>query len=513
MKILKKLFSVVLTLILSVFAIKAVSAEGNGTITVKNATVGKTYEIYKIFDLTYSGAKVAYTIDSDWTLFFNGVGSKYIVDTNTTGNLNAITVNGVTKYINITDGTTGNVAEFAQDALAYIASKMTTNDLGESVPFNDGEQTATSSEDGVTNVDLTFSNLDLGYYLVYPEGATDVKEGYASICSLTSTLPNAEVQIKAEYPTIDKTVDDYSVEVGQVVTFTISGMVPDTTGYSTYTYTISDVMSVGLFFNENIANLKVYFGEDDKNTIEDERTLITNGDLDYIVNGFTLTFDMVQYQNYKGQLITVTYDARVTEDAIDSTTTKNSATLTYSNDPKDVTSVVTTPPVEKYLYSADILVIKVDGEDNNVKLEGAKFILTKKVGETVYYYKLTGEGNDKVVSWSTNKDDATPYITDANGNVIFAGIEDGTYYLVEVEAPDGYNLLVTPTTVVVNNAGVGENTVPVIQTVSATVENNSGIELPTTGGFGTKLFIIIGSILAVVSAIILVTNKRMSKEF
>ena len=66
---------------------------------------------------------------------------------------------------------------------------------------NDGSKVATGET-------LTFDNLDLGYYLVYPKGATDVLEGYGSICSITSTLPQATVNIKATYPIIAKIVDD-----------------------------------------------------------------------------------------------------------------------------------------------------------------------------------------------------------------------------------------------------------------------------------------------------------------
>lgn len=502
MKNLKRIFCALLTLVLSFCAVSAVSAAGTGKITVNDATVGKKYEIYKIFDLTLGGnnTKFAYTIDSDWIEFFNGNGAKYIVaENNQEKTLNSITVNGAKKYINITDS---NVIDFTQEALDYAATLTKIVDE-EEVSFNDGEQTATTST-------VAFNNLDLGYYLVYPEGATDIKEGYGSICSLTTTLPEVEVTVKAEYPTIDKTVDDYSVEVGQIVNFTITGKVPDTTGFETYTYEISDTMSAGLLFNTNIANIKVYFGEDNEETEEDEREEITTGTLNIANNGFVLTFDMTDYQEYKDQTITVEYQAKVTKDAIDSTTTKNSATLKYSNDPKNDESFTTNPPVEKYLYSADILVIKVDGADESIKLAGAKFALKNSNGK---YYKanIIGEVLDNI-EWVTNIEEATEYTTDANGNVTFAGLEDGTYYLVETEAPEGYNLLVNPITVNVSNTGSQINAVPTIEQVESTVENNSGTQLPTTGGMGTTLFIIIGSLLAIISAVIFVTNKRIAKE-
>lgn len=510
MKSIKKIFSILLTLVLSLCMINNVAAANNGSITILNPTEGKTYEIYKIFDLTLGGNndKIAYTIDGDWTDFFKagGEGAEYIVDSNvavdgeTSLGLNTITINGEKKYINITEA---NKVEFTEKALAYIVSKNLTPAENETI---------TAPSDG----EIQFTNLALGYYLVYPKGAADIdtENNYATICSLTSTVPTAEVNVKATYPTITKSVDDYSVEVGQTVHFTITGKVPTTTGYESYTYTINDTMSAGLLFNESIANLVVKFVAGNAEKTETPIT-ITSSMITYDNNGFTLTFDMTEYQDYEGQDIIVTYNAKVTKEAIDSDTTKNSATLTYSNDPKDVTKTTTTPPVEKYLYSADILVIKVDGTDQTIELEGAKFVLTKKVGQTTYYYKANLDSNNNLesIQWVTEQSAATEYTTDANGNVTFAGLEDGTYYLVETQAPEGYNLLVTPQEVVVDNAGATDNVIPSIKEISSTVLNNSGTELPTTGGFGTKLFIVIGSLLAVISAVILVTNKRMSKEF
>lgn len=487
MKYIKKLCLGLLTLLLSVSSLNKVFASTEGSIVVNGTKEGKTYEIYKIFDLTYSGTNVSYTIDEDWTAFFEDAGKDYIVSANT-GSLNPITVGNKTKYINITEQ---NINDFTKLALTYAAC----------LDGNDGSKVADSTT-------LTFTGLELGYYLVYPQGATNVTEGNGSICSITSTVPTATVNIKAEYPVIDKTVDDQNAEVGQLVEFTVTGEVPDTTGYTTYTYKIEDVMTDGLLFSSELSNFTVKFGND---VIDITPT--------YTSNGYTLTFDMTNYQDYVGEVITITYKAKVTESAVSSSTTKNSVTLTYSNNPKEDTTVTTTP-IEVPVYSSEITVIKIDANDENQKLAGAIFVIKNANGK--YYQAKDSEGNIitevsttenvVLVSWVDTEDEATKLVTGDTGIVTFEGVENGTYYLVEVEAPDGYNRLTGPVTVKVGYNEEGTNLENAGVTHTETVKNSTGTKLPQTGGIGTKLFIIIGSLLALGSAALLIVNKRMNKE-
>ena len=489
MKSIKKLFLGLLTLVLTFCVVNTVSADTKGSIVVNGTKEKRIYEIYKIFDLTYSGSNVAYRVDSDWKNFFDGDGSKYIVDTNS-GSLNSITIGSQTKYINITND---NIAEFTSDALVYASELV----------GNDGSSEATGET-------LTFDNLDLGYYLVYPKGATDITEGNGSICSLTSTLPEATVNIKATYPTITKTVDDANSEVGQMVEFKITGIVPDTTGFTTYTYKIDDTMTAGLLLESSTSEFKVLFG----NTEIDVEPTYSN-------NGFSLEFNMVDYQDYVGEVITITYKAKVTEEAVNSDDTNNSVTLTYSNDPKQDTTYTTTP-IEVFVYSSGINVIKVDANDSEVKLAGASFVIQNKDGK--YYQATNADGvvlteiNTTTglvdVNWVATIEEATLLVTGEDGTVLFTGVENGTYNLVEVEAPEGYNKLTGPVTIKVGYDSVeGTNLGEVAVIHEEIVENNSGRALPETGGIGTKIFIGFGSLLMLGSAILLIVNKRMAKEY
>ena len=482
MKKLKKLLSAICVAVMVLAMSMTAFAAGNGEITVNGTTNGKTYDIYKIFDLTQgSGSAVAYTVDPDWENFFfnGGAGASYLTTTSTPG-LNTLTYNSTTYYINITDG---NVAEFAQKALAYASTKTP-----------DASRVADDSGS------LKFENLDLGYYLVYPQGATDIQPAYGSICSLTSTVPTATVNVKATYPEIEKTIDEQDVQVGQIVTYTIKGQVPDTTGYTAYKYEVKDTMTSGLTFDSTTANFSVRFGGTDIGVAPT-----------YANNGFTLTFDMTQYQQYKGQVITITYSAKVNKDAV-VTLTKNKATLTYSNDPGDGNSTETTPPEEVEVYTSKIVVDKYDANNPGQKLANASFILVKKDGGNETFYKY--DAGTATVSWVANKNDATVKTTDSNGATEFIGLSDGEYYLRETAAPSGYNLLDHDVKVTITHTttNVGGTVFNIGVSQKSEIPNNTGATLPGTGGIGTTIFYVLGGILLVGAVVVLITRRRMKNE-
>ena len=524
----------------------AFAADPTGSITISPAVTDPqaattTYEAYKIFDMTTDGnvdqsgnyTAVAYTINSAWAGFFadGAPGASYLVATNT-GDLNAIAVNGTTKYINITDS---NVAAFAKAAYEYAMETPVTATTSQSV--NKGTTT------------VAFSNLALGYYMVYPVGASINIDSYTSLVSLTSTDPDATIAQKAKYPTLEKTASDISVEVGQTVTYTLSSTVPDTTGYSTYEMTFADTTSAGLTF-DGVNTITVKIGDATLTAGTDYTVSTDTADFTVKINMLTsTTTDGTTTYSSKytyGNAITITYTATVNENAVSVVSTNNAA-LTYNNNPKDNTSTGTTPPVVVKVHSAKIVIEKVDGSsssDNRTKLPGAKFVLRVKTLGTVTgdtheqdiavgnYYKYTSataasgtEGEEGYVpasqasvSWVTVTDESasalavneniTVVTTDENGEAKFEGLEDGTYELIEVVAPDGYNLLTGPVEVTVS----GSDTDTATLSVSKTIENNSGTVLPSTGGIGTTIFYVVGSILVVAAGVLLITKKRMSRE-
>lgn len=373
-----------------------------GSITIKNPEPGKSYDIYKIFDLTYSGKNVSYTIAEGWEGFFTtGAGKGYLAEENSENSqLNPIVVGTTTKRIKITKD---NVDEFAAAAFAFAVKNKT-------------PKTVTAGADATP---VTASELDLGYYLVYPKGATDVNEGQKSIVSLTSTTPKGEVDIKATYPTITKEADKKTADYGEDITYTITGKVPDTTGYESYTYTITDTLSEGLTLDDKSVKVTV------------NNQPLTTG-VTKTVEGQKLTLDFTNMKDLQGQVgqeIKVTYTAKLNEKAvIGKDGNANKAQLTYSNDPKESSKKETTPEKTVSVYTGSITIDKYDGKDESkkTKLSGAKFILKNTEGK---YYQY--DAKNQKVSW-VDKEQAEPKTTDTNGKAEFKGIADGDYELVEI---------------------------------------------------------------------------------
>ena len=483
MKHARKLTSLLLALVM-VFALAVtVAAEGTtgtttrGKITVVNPKRETTYTAYKIFDVVYDNATptkhYSYTIDStknsDW---FTTV--KEYAETTGSG-LTLTQVEGTNTYVVTFDKDEFSAPKFAETLNGAVNGKA-----GKTLTVADGKATVT--------------DLDLGYYFV--------TSASGALCNLTTTDPDAEIHDKTDVP-FEKKDDKVSAEVGETVNYTIKGKVPDTTGFNTYTYKITDTMSAGLTFQKDV---KVSIG----GTVipaETVETWIEYTPAAESATGFKLTIPVKGYQNQVGAEILVTYSALVNEKAV-AQISKNSATLTYSNNPSTGEETTTTP-VEETVYSSKIAIVKVETGNENKKLKDAEFVLYKKAPTDAdpnaiqYYKKWDDTDTTKAVSWVDTIGKATTVKTNENGEASFEGLADGTYYLVETKAPAGYNQLTGPVEVPVNGATQ--------LTATATVKNQAGTLLPSTGGMGTTIFYVLGFVLVVGAGVLLVTKKRMSQ--
>ena len=468
-KTFKKLFAALLAaalvLAMAVPAF-AVTNATKGSITISKTVTDETYTIYRMFKLDSYNAEsntYSYTVESDWEGFFKtGAGGNYI----TLDGQNHPTWTAADEN----DSTT--VAAFAKAALAWAKQK--------------GIQSAGTQEGNGSSI--TFSNLDLGYYLV--------DSSLGALCGLNTTNPDATIKEKNEKPEIKKEVQtsagDWSSEnnakIGDTVEYKVEIKVAD----GAQKYTVTDTMSKGLTFNNS--SLKV--------TANDAVT--TDYTLTSTTNGFTLVLPETYVSTLtKGTTIIVTYNATLNKDAvIDGDGNANEVKLSYGNHQNTVPSKVTTKS-----YQFDL--VKVDGTTNKL-LDGAEFELAD--GETKLSFVKDDAGNYRVAT--TGDEGATTTITVKGGKVNIYGLAGKTYTLTETKAPDGYNKLVTSETV--NLADGSKTHATIVDSVykdgGVVVENHAGTVLPSTGGMGTTLFYVIGGGLMVAAVVLLVTKKRMEHK-
>lgn len=471
MKTMRKLFRVLLALAMTLaLAVPAFAAETTGSITITNPQGDHTYTAYKIFDVTYSGDNYSYTI-SDTDTAFNTV--KAYADVAANGlNLTAVADTG--KY-NVSIGVGFSAASFAQHLKTNVGS------LGTGTDF---------TTDGNT---MKASGLALGYYFVSGTSGT--------VCEL-ATAKDIQIRDKNEVPEIKKDVDDNdrTVEIGQKLTYTITGKVPSTKGYDEFTYQVTDTMTEGLTFNNDVT---VTIGGVD---VTSAATITNNG------NGFVASVNMMHYQDQIDAPVVITYTATVNEKAIQRDKETNTATLKYSDNPADKNSFKESS-VKVEVFSFNIVINKYATGNENTKLEGAKFVLKNNDGK---YYKC--DTAIKAVSWVDDKSAATEVTTDANGAARFDGLQAGTYSLEETVAPAGYNQLTKDITIVLDKNGSatidGAASAPgADHSLTTGVANSTGTLLPETGGTGIMIFVALGALAVICSGVFLVTNKRMSKEF
>lgn len=472
----KRVTSILLALaLLLALAGTAVAAEDKGSITIDNAIVGKTYTIYRIFDLNSHNtdySAINYTVSEKWTAFFaEGAPGRTYVDIDKT-------------YGYVIWKTGASPANFAAAAIEYAADKGIAHD---------GQAVAAPGT-------VKFDDLALGYYLV--------KSDLGALCSLDTTMPNVTIKEKNSESTVDKQVQEDSTgdygdhndaDIGQTVNFRTTINVVDGDPKN---YVLHDTMSAGLTFDP--ASVAVTIGE---------RTLAKNTDYTLVTSGLTdgCTFE-VKFKDgvlKPNDVVEVAYSAEVNEYAvIGGTGNDNKTHLTYSDTPKSTGERLT----KTYVWQFDVFKYAMrDGQE--IPLAGAQFVLYKTVNDEKFYAQVA---NGKITGWTDDQKYTTVFETSDKGKFVIAGLDADTYYLEETKAPDGYNRLKEPVNVVITaNIASGKTVTATITynenaTGTVRIENQTGVELPSTGGIGTTVFYVIGGLLMGVAVVLLVTRKKMS---
>ena len=506
MKRIKKLAAAMLTAIMMMtMTVTAFAAETTHTLTV-NANGGQdlngqTINLYKLFDVTESGTteskNYAYTVNTQYKAAL----------------ANVLSISETSKdeeFAKAVADKTATIQQFAND----FTAKALTDKLG---------ATKTSGKITESKTSYKFTGLDAGYYLVYVTGGKEIQSSLVTVDETTNT-----VNLKTEAPSIEKTVNRDTVEIGQVVTYTVKGSIPDTTGYGQYQYIIHDTLSKGLDFvndangtalGEGITNVNVTVAFTDAG-VTAVGTAPTTATLDK-GNNRKMSLDLSTWvrdnQANKGKKFTVTYYAKVNKDA--EVTNNNKASLEYGNNPDDTTT--TTPSEAKTnTYPLDINKIKKGSEE---KLEGAKFRLylsetDAKANDESKAIKVSPvvagvAGNYVVDPASTTTEFESVKSIDGKGyNLHVNGLEAKDYWLVETKAPDGFNKLTDPIKVTITKDGdtnwtVKKNDVSEDDKI-IDVENSTGSLLPSTGGAGVIVFAGVAILLVFGVVVSFIRDKR-----
>lgn len=502
MKKMKKIMALMLAAIMMMaMSVTTFAAETTHSLTVNANGVqdlkGQTINLYKLFDVTESGEapnkNYAYTVNTQYKA--------------TLASVLKITENSkdeefAAKVTELGKDNTPGVQKFANDFTATaLTSKLSA--------------TATSNKITESKTSYEFTGLDAGYYLVYVTGGKEIQSSLVTVDATTN-----KVNLKTEAPSITKKADKETAEIGQVVKYTVTGAIPDTTGYAGYVYKIHDELSVGLDFvndangtalgtDATAVKVTVAFKDaTDASAAPTEATLDSK-------NNKNMSLDLSAWvkanQTNKGKEFTVTYYAKVNKNAV--VTNNNKASLEYGNNPNDTT---TTKPSEAKTSTYPLDIKKINKNTSGL-LAGAKFSL----------YRTAQDAKDKTNAITVSGSNGS-YVVDADSkNTVFEsvatkvgngynlhlnGLAAGDYWLVETQAPEGFNKLTDPIKVTIAKTGDAEWTVQKNDALETDkiidVENSTGSLLPSTGGRGAIAFAVIAALLVFGVVVSFIRDKR-----
>ena len=554
MKTTKKLLrSLLITAILVSLCFTSALAAGDNTITINSETSGHTYQAYQVFAGDYVAAS-GKMINIIWG---SGVNSTSLLTA-----LKADTTYGAS-FTSCT--TAADVAQVINTS--YPASTAFANAFAKLVAANlSGTHTDSGAPSGSYTYQIT--GLDDGYYFVN-EASLGTTPDNAYTKFILQVVDNVTVSAKTDKPAIALKVlenndatyagswnDAADYSIGSSVPYRIVSIVPDMTYFDTYYYQITDTISSGSTYDSGSAKVYYVSGTGDMYPLETSTSTGAGGsqlssgfNVASTGSGFTVTFSDLSNTSgvpaLGGGYIVVEYTATLNSNAnVQIPTNPGNPTevyLTYSNNPNnaDGTGTGLTPKDEVVVYTFQLPINKVDDSTTPLALSGATFAIF-----TIEADAITAATDPSVTAnfatalkfsgsaGSYTRSDAGAYTLADNGSGAYAvnGLDQGTYYLVEIAAPAGYNRLTTPVTVTIDptyNDGDRTSTyvdghvpdatldqltaVTVNGGTAVTVINLAGAILPETGGMGTKLFTI-GGLTMILLALILVTVRRKSAD-
>ena len=445
----KKILNVLLAVVAFFGVTLVANAANNGKITIINSAENTdvTYNAYRVLDLSYNSTtkSYAYTINSDWTGFFTDENLRLVSYYTSKDN----------STIYITEITEANAKTLAERALAY--AKANNIAATGSTTINKGVKTG------------SIDNLPLGYYLV--------DSSLGALVHLDTTDTEATITEKNGEPTINKEVSATTNSIGEELTYTIVVDVKP----GAENYKVTDTMTKGLTLDKTSFTFTYEGTAPTANPTPSYPT---------VNEGTKFVIDFSNTDLSEVTKITITYKATINADAVTLDEVNNTATLNYGNN-----NEITDEDNNVKLYQFQIK--KTDDSKEPVALDGAEFKLYDAAngGNEI---KLVKDGN----AYRPALEGENPETIKA-GEATVKGLAQGTYYLEEVVAPEGYTKLAARVPVQVSQ---DSTTVTPFNVV-----NTTHTQLTPTGGMGTVLFVTVGSLMTFACGIALVTKFRMNR--
>jgi len=494
MKNIKKVVALLVAALLVVSMMSSFAEATNYTITLPSTLSGATYNIYQILTGKYSTATGEDTLsDLHW-----GSSTAKSGDELTQDEIDALEA----------------LADGKPETARTLYNTYVTGSA-----YSTGEAAGAKVE------------VPEGYYLV-EEILPDPAEGEEQSLFMVKVVKDVTMTRKAGTTTSEKTVDDVNdstgdaengqksadYDIGDDVPFHVTATIAATVGnYPKYHITMEDILESGKFDDCQIISVKLD-GEDIEDT--ENYTATTTWDTPASATGFKVTFEFTPEEgkdlsSLAGKVISIDFTAKLGEGA--ATRNENTLKVSYSNNPNnsDGKDEGETPEDKAITFTYKVVVDKTDGEN---PLPNAGFTLYKIYAS--HNAEKTGDSAAQNDAWA--EDNIQSWELPANGDTTFTfnGVDDGWYVLCETVTPSGYNTMkpvifeITAThtsDAITELEGIG--TIDVSNgTMRTSVENKSGATLPETGGIGTTIFYVAGSIMVLAAAILLVTKRRMTAE-